>query len=160
MLSLSGTLHTAYLPADGMGHIPAAGRSTQDGQRAGDCLRWEERPATPERIKRFRTPLCDDPGKIARHPGAARDALPGGTAGCKSTFGESAAQCMQVEPATDISRWQLGKAESIYARWEGWAGASSHPDASRRLLVHHALRPPNMCGGAAAREVARLRGEG
>jgi hypothetical protein len=122
MNSLAGTLRTAYLPPDGMAHIAAAGRSTADGQRAGDCLQWggSERPTTPEGVKKCRSPLAHEPGQITRHHGTAADPLPAGPFGSKSkASSESAAQCMRTAPETEIARWKLERAEQVYARWGG-----------------------------------------
>jgi hypothetical protein len=153
MNSLAGALRTSYLPPDGLAHVPAAGRSTGDGQRAADCLQWcSDRPAT-EGVKRFRSPLAHEPGQISRHPGAAADPLPTGPFGSRSqASGESAAQCMQIEPRTEIAKWELERSEQVYARWArprlqrqrsawhpGWLrqGCSSPPGSSRRRA-----RPP------------------
>jgi hypothetical protein len=117
MQSLAGTLQTAYQSQDGMRHIPAAGKTTSDGQRASDCLAWgSDRPSTPERIKKYRTPLSHEPGEIIRHHGTATDAVPDGPFGIKSKESESAALCFNSQPKTEISKWKLEKSEQIYAR--------------------------------------------
>jgi hypothetical protein len=144
MNSLAGTLHTSYLLPDGMAHIPAAGRCTADGQRAADCLQWcSDRPATPEAVKRYRSALAHEPGQITRHHGAAADPLPAGPFGSKSkASGESAAQCMQVEPTTEIAKWKLERSEQVYARWDG-------PSSGARPKL---LRPaPGAATGSSAR---------
>jgi hypothetical protein len=57
-------------------------------------------------------------GSIMRHFGTARDALKDGPFGCKTRAGqESAAECLEAYPGSEIGRWQLQQREEVYARY-------------------------------------------
>lgn len=57
-------------------------------------------------------------GAIMRHFGTARDVVRDGPFGCKTRAGvESAAECLEAYPGSEIGRWQLQQREEVYARW-------------------------------------------
>jgi hypothetical protein len=53
-----------------------------------------------------------------RHFGTARDTVKDGPFGCKTRAGQqSAAECLEAYPGSEVGRWQLQQREQVYARW-------------------------------------------
>lgn len=108
-----------YQDSAALAGLRPAGLSQPATQTAKDALTWDTaRPVTPESIKPFQHYARQPPGKITRHHGAARDDVPKDTVfGCKTkASSESAAECMQMHPASEIRRWKLEQSETIYSR--------------------------------------------
>jgi hypothetical protein len=60
-----------------------------------------------------------------RHFGTARDAVQDGPFGYKTRAGQqSAAECLEAYPGSEVRRWQLQQKEQVYARWVKHTGKS------------------------------------
>jgi hypothetical protein len=99
--------------------IRPAGITTNIPETAAQALTWGPRPETPPEQKKYRQSAIHEPGRIVKHYGLADDVHPVP----KDGFGvrsdkehSSVAQQLKGYPDTEIGRWQLEQAESIYAR--------------------------------------------
>ncbi len=91
----------------------------QINESAKEALTWGSRPETPEHQKKYRALNVYEPGKIARHYGAADDPVPqcpDGGFGIKGSTGESVAAQMGGFPTSEMQRYALEQSEAIYAR--------------------------------------------
>lgn len=98
-------------------HIIPAG-STPLGHELStkDALTWtNQRPSTPEELRRYRKSAVNEPGQITRHRGNFNDPIPKGPFGQKSKQGESAAASMKQLPDSQVQQWRDAKKEEIYA---------------------------------------------
>lgn len=95
--------------------IRPAGLVTKLNESAQQCCSWEQRPPTPPEQRKYRMLSVHEPGKIARHYGAADDPIPEGPFGVVHRNGESVAEQLANYPTTDMARWQLEQSEDIYA---------------------------------------------
>ena len=120
MLKTQTLGRSAYQADMTMPQIPAAGITTKLNETAKDALSWNtaERPQTPPEIRKYRQTAIHEPGKMARHFGAADDPVPQGPFGCKSAAaaGQTVVEAIRNYPESEMARWRLEQAESIYAR--------------------------------------------
>lgn len=99
--------------------IPPAGITGKLHETAKDALTWnDERPSTPDDIKKYRQSTVHEPGKIVRHPGHADDPVPQGPFGVKSAAsgGQNINEALKNYPDSELARWKLEQAEGVYAR--------------------------------------------
>eukprot|EP00798_Chlamydomonas_sp_ICE-L_P007391 gene7391-517_t len=99
-------------------HIRPAGAVTSFADTAKDALTWNERPSTPDELKKYRQSTLHEPGKIVKHPGLADDTIPGGTYGDRSfadNTGRNVEACVKSYPDSEMARWKLERAEDHYA---------------------------------------------
>jgi EF-hand domain-containing family member B len=117
--SLAGnsTYKTHTYLQDTSQQIPAAGVLTAFNESAKECLTWQERPATPPEIKKYRQSAIHEPSKTVRHFGVADDPVPAGPYGRKSVYAETAEQNMKAYPQSEIAQWRQERSEDIYARY-------------------------------------------
>ncbi len=106
--------------------LRAAGVTTRLKESVKDAMTWGERPQTPADQKKYRLLSVHEPGKIARHYGAADDPVPEGPFGAVSKTDESVAATLKGNfPTTEMGRWQLEQSEDVYARCAQWLSSSS-----------------------------------
>jgi hypothetical protein len=122
MFSSGALLQTdrRYQSASGLSELRSAGLSQPVTSTAKDALTWQaDRPSTPDSVKRFQHYARQPPGAITRRHGLANDDVcaEDKVFGCKSKASkESAAECMQSYPDSEIGRWKLEQSETVYSR--------------------------------------------
>ncbi|WIA10245.1 hypothetical protein OEZ85_010445 [Tetradesmus obliquus] len=105
-----------YQSTETLKQLRPAGVTSSVVETAKDALTWQERPPTPEVQKPFQHYARQPAGAIMRHFGTARDVVRDGPFGCKTRAGvESAAECLEAYPGSEIGRWQLQQREEVYA---------------------------------------------
>jgi hypothetical protein len=71
-----------------------------------------------------------------RHFGTARDAVKDGPFGCKTKAGiQSAAECLEAYPGSEIGRWQLQQQEAVYARCVQQIGSNKQFENQQEQLL-------------------------
>mmetsp|Transcript_6907 Transcript_6907/g.10703 ORF Transcript_6907/g.10703 Transcript_6907/m.10703 type:complete len:454 (-) Transcript_6907:128-1489(-) len=99
--------------------IPAGKSSRVQGDGAKVCVQPEvdqnERPITPDEIKKYRKSTVHEPGKIVVHYGRSDDHVPDQVFGVKAVYGDTAAGLMANYPTSELMQWRLDRQEDIYA---------------------------------------------
>jgi len=110
--------HASYQTYDAS-HIPAAGKVRERGEleSTAACIKFEERPPTPDRIKPYRGPNQQEPGRTFKHFGTARDPEPDGVFGVATRPDpeEGVQHALNQGPQDELGRFRQEQAERVYA---------------------------------------------
>ncbi|GAX80864.1 hypothetical protein CEUSTIGMA_g8299.t1 [Chlamydomonas eustigma] len=117
MFTANSLLRDKYISDSNSTWIRPAGVTTSLNETAKDAVTWDQPPSTPPEQKKYRQSTLHEPGRIVRHYGTAEDALQEGPFGEKtvSILGDNVATNMKNYPDSEITRWQLDRAEDKYA---------------------------------------------
>ena len=99
---------------------PQAGKVRERGEleSTAACIKSEERPPTPDRIKPYRGPNQQEPGRTFKHFGTARDPEPDGVFGVATRPDpeEGVQHALNQGPQDELGRFRQEQAERVYAR--------------------------------------------